>query len=76
MRVRVRVRLVVNTVTADEAGSKEGVIATIATAGGDEARVIENKRNLKTPVKTRTLHLSEPYDSRSTPHTAMQPRKE
>ena len=35
-----------------------------------------NKRNLKTPVKTRTLHLSEPYDSRSTPHTAMQPRKE
>jgi hypothetical protein len=37
----------------------------------------ESKRNLKTPVKTRTLHLSEPYDSRSTPpHTAMQPRKE
>jgi regulator of protease activity HflC (stomatin/prohibitin superfamily) len=33
------------------------------------------KRNLKTPVKTRTLHLSEPYDSRSTTHTAMQPRK-
>jgi hypothetical protein len=25
-----------------------------------------SKRNLKTPVKTRTLHLSEPYDSRST----------
>jgi hypothetical protein len=37
---------------------------------------VESKRNLKTPVKTRTLHLSEPYDSRSTPHTAMQPRKE
>jgi hypothetical protein len=34
------------------------------------------KRNLKMPVKTRTLHLSEPYDSQSTPHTAMQPRKE
>ena len=29
----------------------------------------KSKRNLKTPVKTRTLHLSEPYNSRSTPHT-------
>ena len=37
---------------------------------------VDNNRNLKTPVKTRTLHLSEPYDSRSTPHTAMQPRNE
>jgi hypothetical protein len=36
---------------------------------------LASKRNLKTPVKTRTLHLSEPYDSRSTTHTAMQPRK-
>jgi hypothetical protein len=25
---------------------------------------LESKRNLKMPVKTRTLHLSEPYDSR------------
>jgi len=38
--MRVRVRLVVNAVTADEAGSKEGVIATVATPRGDEARVI------------------------------------
>jgi hypothetical protein len=38
----------------------------------------EQKRNLKTPIKTRTLllHLSEPYDSRSTTHAAMQPRKD
>jgi hypothetical protein len=33
------------------------------------------KRNLKTPTNTRTLHLSEPYDSRSTTHTARQPSK-
>jgi hypothetical protein len=36
-----------------------------------------DQKILKTPIKTRTLHLSEPYDSRSTTHsTAMQPRKE
>jgi hypothetical protein len=37
---------------------------------------MDQKRNLKTPIKTRTLHLSEPYASRSTTHTAMQPRKD
>jgi hypothetical protein len=26
-------------------------------------RSVSQKRNLKTPIKTRTLHLSEPYDS-------------
>jgi hypothetical protein len=31
-------------------------------------------RNLKTPVISRTLHLSKPYNSRPTPHPAMQPR--
>jgi hypothetical protein len=40
--MKVRVRSVVNAVTADEAASNEGVIATVATAGGDEARVIIN----------------------------------
>jgi hypothetical protein len=30
--------------------------------------------NLKTPVMARTLHLPKPYDSRPTPHPAMQPR--
>jgi hypothetical protein len=33
-----------------------------------------SKRNLMTPLMTRTLHLPEPYDSRSTTHTARQPR--
>jgi hypothetical protein len=27
-------------------------------------RLVDKKRNLKTPVKTRTLHLSEPYGVR------------
>jgi hypothetical protein len=31
-------------------------------------------RNLKMPVMARTLHLPKPYDSRPTPHPAMQPR--
>jgi hypothetical protein len=35
------------------------------------------KRSLKMLIKTRTLvHLSEPYNSRSTMHTARQPRKD
>jgi hypothetical protein len=40
--------------------------------------VFLQKRNLlKTPIKTRTLYLSEPYNSRSTPtQTARQPRKD
>jgi hypothetical protein len=48
------------------------------TAGGltQKKKEIIKKGNLKMPVKTRTLHLSEPYDSRSTTHTAMQPRKD
>jgi hypothetical protein len=44
--------------------------------GSKEDGAGDQKRNLKTPIKTRTLHLSEPYDSRSTTHTGMQPRKD
>jgi hypothetical protein len=66
------------------AGVAEPIIASaewpvrLEMGGGRWKRKVpqESKRNLKAPVKTRTLHLSEPYDSRSTPHTAMQPRKE
>jgi hypothetical protein len=43
----------------------------------EQREIFDQKRNLKTAVKTRTLHLSEPYDSRSTTHTpAMQPAQE
>jgi hypothetical protein len=37
---------------------------------------LDQKRNVKTPFKTRTLHLSEPCNSRSsTIHTVMQPSR-
>jgi len=40
----------------------------------NKLHVRETKRNLKTPVKARTLHLPEPYGSQTTTHTAWQPR--
>jgi hypothetical protein len=56
---------------------KETATEAVAVYQSTIGKVYNQKRNLKTPIKTRTLHLlSEPYDSRSTTHTAMQPRKD
>jgi hypothetical protein len=38
------------------------------------AGIFYGNRNLMTPIKSRTLHLTKQYDTQPTPHTEMQPR--
>ena len=67
-----------------EAGKTEVINLVLAYAQGFckeieyvfDQGMINNKRNLKTPVKTRTLHLSEPYNSRSTTNAYSDAAKE